>query len=80
MLIFTGPSGQKGLSGQSGRPGSPGQSGAPGFPGSKGEPGSAGVGPPGQTGLKVDDSITEIYRKTSKCKLKVTFYFMCRAG
>lgn len=64
----TGPSGQKGLPGQSGRPGTPGQPGSPGFPGAKGEPGSAGVGPPGQAGLKVCDPTSEIFleRITSK--------------
>lgn len=58
----TGPLGQKGLPGQSGRPGSPGQPGGPGFPGGKGEPGSAGVGPPGPSGLKVHKLTTDVSR------------------
>lgn len=72
-----GPSGQKGLPGQPGRSGGPGQPGGPGFPGAKGEPGSAGVGLPGQSGPKVQDTTTEVsyFRKTSNLGSHLIYVF-----
>ena len=62
----TGPSGQKGLPGGPGRPGTPDSQEDLVFSGAKGEPGSAGVGPPGSSGLKVQKCST--LEKTAKRK------------